>query len=188
MNKDETILFMEQLLHKYNISQTKLAADLGTTKQFINALCKGGRRLSIEYMQKITAIYPMPEYNESNNYVAIPYLYDVESKLYIDRNLLTCKSGFDVTIEKCRLINIITDSMSPDYILGDKAIIDTSVKHFVDGQIFVFTVNDDTYIRRVNVMPNKIKCSADNTAYDTFYLQQGDEYKVIGALVPRIRL
>jgi transcriptional regulator with XRE-family HTH domain len=187
MNKDESISFMKELLKKYSLTQTRLASEIGTTKQYVNALCKGTRNISYEYLQKITDIYPMPEYMESSNYVVVPYLNDSKTKIYLDRSILSDKT-FNISINNCRLINIITDSMSPDYKLGDRAIIDTSVQHFIDSQIFVFSMNDNTYIRRVNVMPNQIKCTADNDTYDTFYLQQGDEYKIIGALVPRIRL
>lgn len=180
MNKCESMAFMEKLLSKYNLKQTRLAKELGITRQYINSLVKGTRSLSREYMLKVTALYPMPEYDEFNSFVAVSYLDSNQDKLYIDRKLLQNKNGQN--------INIDSDAMSPDYILGDRAIIDTSVKHFIDSQIFVFTMCDNIYIRRVNVMPNQIKCTANNAFYDTFYLQQGDDYVIIGALVPRIRL
>lgn len=188
MNKCESVVFMEKLLSKYNLKQTKLAKELGTTRQYINSLVKGTRSISREYMLKITALYPMPEYDELNSFVAVSYLDSNQDKLYLDRKLLQNKNGQNINIDSCKLINIVSDAMSPDYILGDRAIIDTSVKHFIDSQIFVFTMCDNIYIRRVNVMPNQIKCTANNAFYDTFYLQQGDDYTIIGALVPRIRL
>lgn len=188
MNKDESMLFMEKLLRKHNLTQSILAKDLGTSRQYINSLIKGRRVITHEYMVKITNLYPMDEYRDDGNYIKIPYYENHKEKLYMDKKLLTRKRCFDVNIDSCAVINIITDSMSPEYSLGDKAIIDTSIKHFIDSQIFVFTIGGETYIRRVNIMPNQIKCIATNNSYDTFYLSQADVYNILGVLVPKIRL
>lgn len=187
MNKEETMLFMKKLLDKHNLSQASLANRLGTSRQYINSLVKGSRTITHEYMLRITEIFPMEEYCEDNNFIKVPYYNNLKDKLYLDKKLFKNKV-FDIDINSCRVINIVSDAMFPEYSLGDRAIVDISVKHFIDSQIFVFTMGNDTYIRRVNIMPNQVKCIATNTDCDTFYLQQADDYNIIGALVPKIRL
>ena len=85
-------------------------------------------------------------------------------------------------------MDISGNSMSPEYNDRNKVLVDTSDKNFTDGNIYMFKINNQTYVRLINITPDKTKCIALNKEFDTFYLDANIEVNVIGSIVPNIRL
>lgn len=85
------------------------------------------------------------------------------STVKIDKKLISNSKA-----NTLRIITVDTDSMTPYFFKGDRVIFDESYNTFKDDDIYVFRVNNKTYVRKVTVTPKKIKCVAFNSDYDTF--------------------
>lgn len=128
-------------------------------------------------------IYYCPE-------VTIPYSFTLPKHpevISIDKRLLNFEKGLATDNSQMYLVTISGDTLSPVYENNDRVIIDTSHKTFKDGHIYLIKKDDNYYIRKVNVLPDKIKCIPFNDKQDAFYLRVG-EYQIIGLIIPRIRL
>lgn len=103
----------------------------------------------------------------------------------IDKKLLTCNS-LVINHNKCKIITLSNDSLAPLFDKGDKCIIDESHKHFIDQQVFAFVINGQCYLRQINILPSRIKCTSISDNRDTFYLNDEKECSILG-LVLKIR-
>ncbi|WP_443091348.1 XRE family transcriptional regulator [Basfia succiniciproducens] len=67
------------------------------------------------------------------------------------------------------LINVPSDSMAPTIKKGDVVFVDTKINRYVDEGIYVFDLDGDTYIKRLQKMPKGIyRALSDNKNYDPF--------------------
>ena len=184
MNKEETICYMERIMREYGVSRSEIAYKVKSTRQYIGLLAAGQRLLTNRMLCKLENVFPLSEKIEQDNIVSIPFLNDNKKFLYIDRRSLSSNS-----IDFLKLYEVSGNSMSPAYNDKDKVIVDSSVKSFIDGHIFLFKYNKNLFMRLINVSPDKIKCIALNKEFDTFYLDSNIEsVTVVGLIMPRIRL
>lgn len=103
----------------------------------------------------------------------------------IDKKLLL-NDSLNINYHKCKIVAISNNSLSPMFSAGDKCVIDESCKHFVDEQIFAFVVNNQCYLRKINILPSRIKCTSISDNRDTFYLDTEKDCTVVG-MVLKIR-
>lgn len=108
--------------------------------------------------------------------------------LSLDSKLLITDRGIKINPAHCEIVNVSGNSMSPEYRHGDRVILDKSVTEFIDGYIFAFVYGDECYMKEINVLGKRIKCISLNPAYDPFYIEPDEYVKVIGRIVPRVRL
>ena len=200
MDKNETKVYISRILKKYEVTGTKIATQLGFTRQHFSQFKTGKRALNNELLLKLEQLYPLETLPEG--IVAIPYYKDVRLSagygtinydekpelMYVDKNLLLTRKGLRINEKNCHIAQVSGNSMYPEYIDGDRVIIDSSVKTFVDGFVFSFTVNGDTYIKLINLTPGKVKCISVNPDFDTFYISPDDTVVIHGMVLPRIRL
>ncbi|HDR1113280.1 TPA: helix-turn-helix transcriptional regulator [Pasteurella multocida] len=67
------------------------------------------------------------------------------------------------------LINIPTDSMAPTINKGDVGFVDVKINSYVGEGIYVFDLNGETYIKRLQRIPTGvIRAISDNTIYPPF--------------------
>ena len=95
----------------------------------------------------------------------------------VDKSLIPNTNSLNL-----RLIPIQTDVLSPVYEVGDKIILDESYTSIDKNGIYVFIIDDKTYIRQIIVTPNEKKCVAFNKKYDTFILTKTVN-KVLGRIL-----
>ena len=92
----------------------------------------------------------------------------------------------DLGIEPTRSLRIVSvrgDSMNGTLDHGDFAIIDTAVERMEDDGVYVFTLDGQTMIKRLQRLPgNKIKVISDNPAYDSYTLDVSHNAVVQGRL------
>lgn len=127
-----------------------------------------------------------------NVYLSAGYgveVYDENCELVIiDERFLTSEKGMRINPKNCKMVKVSGNSMSPDYIHGDRVIIDESDHNLTDGQIYAFRYDGQCYMKEINRAGNKIKCISVNKDYEPFYIERDVDFKVFGRILPRIRL
>ena len=82
--------------------------------------------------------------------------------------------GGDVNFRALNLITVTGDSMSPTLDDGDLVIIDRSVERFETDSMFVFTIDDGLYIKRIQRIGRKFHVISDNPLYQPYVLEPAD--------------
>lgn len=195
------------------ITQEELGKALGTGRANISLRIKNNSELTLPEIKKIEKyfgvnytefhILDLEEINKLNaDTVQITYRPDVflsagygvevldETKetMTLDARLLTTERGYRINPQHCEIVSVSGNSMAPEYRHGDKVIIDRGDTELVDGHIFAFRYNGQCYVKEINLLGDKIKCISLNKEYDPFYINQGEQFTVLGRIIPRIRL
>lgn len=175
---------MSRIMREYGVSRSDIALKINSTRQYIGMLASGERNLTNRMLSKLDKAYPIANEVNNSNIVSIPFYGNKKEFLFIDRRLVKSYDENNLLIYE-----VSGNSMYPVYNDKDKVIVDLSKTSFIDGHIFLFKMNKNVFMRRINVSPDKIKCIALNNEFDTFYLDGTLEIiKVIGLIIPRIRL
>ena len=195
------------------ITQEELGKALGTGRANISLRIKNNSELTLPEIKKIEKyfgvnytefhILDLEEINKLNAAtVQITYRPDVflsagygvevldETKetMTLDARLLTTERGCRINPQHCEIVSVSGNSMAPEYRHGDKVIIDRGDTELVDGHIFAFRYNGQCYVKEINLLGDKIKCISLNKEYDPFYINQGEQFTVLGRIIPRRRL
>lgn len=123
---------------------------------------------------KLSAGYGVINTDEKAEYMLL------DNKLFQQRT--------QINPNNCEIVTVSGNSMAPEYIDGDRVILDKSYTEFLDGQIFAFRLNGECYIKEIAKTPHKVKCLPLNKDYDSFYIEENDEVQIFGRIVPRVRL
>lgn len=118
----------------------------------------------------------------------VEVLDETKETMTLDARLLTTERGCRINPQCCEIVSVSGNSMAPEYRHGDKVIIDRGDTELVDGHIFAFRYNGQCYVKEINLLGDKIKCISLNKEYDPFYIKQGEQFTVLGRIIPRIRL
>lgn len=76
--------------------------------------------------------------------------------------------------ENIRLIAINSDSMVETFAPRDQLFVDISVKFFDGDGIYIFTLDNQLYLKRLQLQHKKIAVISDNKRYETWYLNRED--------------
>lgn len=139
---------------------------------------------SVDYTVKIpfrpdvylSAGYGLEVYSESAEFATL------------DLRFFMTDRGNKINPANCEIVCISGNSMEPEYRHGDRVIIDRSDTEVSDGQIYAFRYNNNVFVKEINVLNDKLKCISLNKEYDPFYIKEGEEFTVLGRILPRIRL
>ena len=193
---------LKELRKKYKLSQEKFADFLGVS-QSLYSKCEAGQRsitdklqekiMSLDLSSKCAKTAPKP------TVVPIKYCPDVQlptncnfyqrtnEYVYIDEKLLFADKNININPNKCFILSMLASPTTCVYGVGDKIILDTSHKSFKNDYTFAFKINGQCYIRKINILPNKVKCISIEDDQDTFYLDDVNDVEILGLIVPRIR-
>lgn len=205
-----------QNLTNAKISYTDIGNVLGTGRANISLRAKNNSKVTINELKKLEDAYNVDLIKQKinnlsetlglekleTNTVKIPYRPDVylsagygvevysESAEFmtLDIRLFTTDRGNKINPDSCEIVRISGNSMEPEYRHGDRVIIDRNDKELLDGHIFAFRYNGQCYVKEINLLGDKIKCISLNKEYDPFYIKYGEEFSVLGRILPRIRL
>lgn len=72
--------------------------------------------------------------------------------------------------EHIRLIAINTDSMASTFAPRDQLFVDVSVHDFDGDGIYLFTLDDKFYLKRLQLQHKRVAVISDNKRYETWYL------------------
>lgn len=85
--------------------------------------------------------------------------------------------GINITSNsRLSIITGMGDSMETTFKSGDPLVVNQNVQTFVEDGIYLFTLNEMLYVKRLQRLPNCIKMISDNKNY-TDYNIQGEELK-----------
>jgi len=76
--------------------------------------------------------------------------------------------------ENIRLIAINSDSMADTFAPRDQLFVDISVRMFDGDGIYIFTLDEQLYLKRLQLQHKKIAVISDNKRYETWYLNHDD--------------
>ena len=178
------------------IAQTAISSRIKTNKTFnIDELMKieqamgitSGSLSGIQTSDNCVSLNFYPEVYLSAGY-GIEVIDEKPEKISIDARLLVSDRGTRLNHEKCEVVRISGNSMSPEYRHGDRVIIDKGDTELADGHIFAFRYKGQCYVKEINLLGNKIKCISINKEYDAFYIDESEDFLVFGRIIPRIRL
>lgn len=161
---DEIIQQLDNIKKRLNM----LSDDNGATETNVKIAYRPDVYLSAGYGTDV--------YNEDVIYVTL------------DIRLFTTDRGNRINPKNCEIVRISGNSMEPEYRHGDRVIIDTSDTDISDGLIYAFRYHNKCFVKEFNVLNDRIKCISLNKDYDSFYIKEGEEIKVLGRILPRIRL
>jgi len=71
-----------------------------------------------------------------------------------------------VAMASLALITVAGDSMEPTMRDGDMVVIDCSARRVDRDGVYVFTYGNDTFVKRLQRMPNVLRACSDNKLYD----------------------
>lgn len=108
--------------------------------------------------------------------------------MMIDSRLLISDHGNKINPKNCEIVRVSGNSMSPEYKHGDRVIIDKGDVELLDGHIFAFRYKECCYVKELNLLGDRIKCISLNKEYDPFYIEKGEQFTVLGRIIPRVRL
>jgi len=89
-----------------------------------------------------------------------------------------------VALTSLALITVAGDSMEPTLRNGDIVVVDYSARNVDRDGVYVFTLGDSTFVKRLQKLPQSIKVMSDNKAYDSWEITpQEDDLLVHGRVV-----
>ncbi len=72
--------------------------------------------------------------------------------------------------ENIRLIALNSDSMAGTFAPRDQLFVDISINHFDGDGIYLFTLDNQLYLKRLQLQHKKVAVISDNKRYETWYL------------------
>lgn len=205
-----TSLQIRNLRKQQGLTQEEFALKLGVNAKTIGYWESGKNLPNKSNLMQICEAFNLPlNYFEqnvrnvcSNNSIFITYRPDVylsagygvevldeeKQTIMLDARLLITERGNKINPQSCEIVCVSGNSMSPEYRHGDRVIIDRGDTELLDGHIFAFRYNGQCYVKEINLLGDKIKCISLNKDYDPFYIKKGEEFTVLGRIIPRIRL
>ena len=202
-----------QKLTNTKISQTEIAKILGKDRSNINAKAKRGTELKFSEIKKIEQYFniiitrqnietTIKQSSLPVKYTQIKYFpnlyltngYETENlkenyeTIIIDEQFLSREHGIKINPKNCKIVRISGNSLNPEYNHGDRVIVDEADKNLTDGQIYAFSYCGQFYVKEINRAGNKIKCISINKNYEQFFIEDYDNLKITGRILPRIRL
>ena len=84
--------------------------------------------------------------------------------------------------ENARLLHAKGDSMRPTIEDGDPLLVDTSEREVLEGKIYVFTVGDDVFVKRLRRFGSRVMMRSDNRDIypDEIELPADEPVRIIG--------
>lgn len=184
-----------------NYSREQFAEILGISASLVQKIETGERKLTPEIKERIT-LFTENKFTKNVNLkpirrfdsLEIKYCSDIslpssnhlssnsKETVVIDKKLLL-NTDLDINSHTCKIVSISNNSLSPLFDKGDKCIIDESYKHFVDGHVFAFVIHGQCYLRLINKLPTRIKCTSVSDNRDTFYLDSEKDCTILGVLL-----
>ena len=193
---------VKAILQDRDISQASFARQIEVSPQTVSAWFSGRNRPGVEEVAKMCQVlhvspsWLMTGSEDSVNHqslvcedtICIPIL-DVRAScgtkeimntnaavvevMQVTKSWALRNCG-DVNTRALNLIMVSGDSMSPTLEDGDFVIIDRSINYFDSDSIFVFTIDDGLYIKRIQRIGRKIHVISDNQMYKPYTLEPTD--------------
>lgn len=183
-----------------NITQSKIADDLGLTRQYISQL--KGKILSDEYIETLERIYHVDLFAPIIECVEIDYIHIAPScgkgTVVLDEADVTpVRIGKEIikdiwkvsNPDVLKLFKASGDSMETTIEDGNILLVDTSRTDYHNGGIYVLTINNDWFVKRLRLKINgDLEIISDNPKYDPEVLKPNTdiEINVVGRVIKNL--
>lgn len=183
-----------------NITQSKIAEDLGLTRQYISQ--RKGKHLSEEYIEKLENIYHVDLLEPIIESVEIDYIHITPScgrgtVVLDDADVTPVRIGKEVikdiwkvsSPEVLKLFKASGDSMENTIEDGNILLVDTSRTDYHNGGIYVLTINNDWFVKRLRLKINgDLEIISDNPKYEPEVLRPNTdiEINVVGRVIKNL--
>ena len=175
---------------KLRLSQSDLARTLQMSQAIIAKIETGDRKVSKATVRALKELTSSSEGKPTFSILYAPN--ELLNNLYLNvHSINTERIVIDERLlpnevhHNCKVVTLDDNSCSPMFEVGDKVILDPTIKSLAHDKIQVIRVNDVTYIGRILILPDKVKCVPINEKYESFYINK--DTSVIGNLIPRVR-
>lgn len=194
---------VRSILQERDISQASFARQIEVSPQTVSAWFSGRNRPGIEEVAKMCKVlHVSPSWLMTGREDAIEHqslvcedticipILDVRAScgikevlnpnaavvevMQVTKQWALRNCGGDVNFRALNLITVTGDSMSPTLDDGDLVIIDRSVERFETDSMFVFTIDDGLYIKRIQRIGRKFHVISDNPLYQPYVLEPAD--------------
>lgn len=179
-------------LKKSKVSYTDIAQALGVSRQYANQIKE--KELTLEQLKQLEEYFDIkfniPDEVEEADFTIVEHINISPScghgtSVYHDVEVTPVKLGNDLiknifkisTPKSLKTFQASGDSMSPSIEDGDILLVDTDRKDFHNGGIFLITINEDWFIKRLRQKINgDLEIISDNKEkYPTETIRQSDE-------------
>lgn len=179
---------IKKLENAYNINLSEKSKDVSIDdiKEQIKSI-KEKLGMPTENQDNMVTLSYRPDVYLSAGYGVEVYSESAEL-VTLDIRLFTTDRGNKINPDNCEIVRISGNSMEPEYRHGDRVIIDRADTELIDGHIFAFRYKNQCYVKEINLLGNRVKCISLNKEYDPFYIEENEDFIVLGRILPRIRL
>ena len=184
-NSKVTTKEIELLENAFNVELVEKQPTIEELKEKVNQLSK---KVGIETTPtKTVSIVYRPDVYLSAGYGLEVYSESAE-RLILDESLFITPRGNKINPENCEIVRVYGNSMSPEYRDGDRVVIDRSDTTICEGQIYALRYKGQCFVKELNILNNRLKCVPINKEYDPFYIEESEDFCILGRILPRIRL
>ena len=195
-----------QNLKQENITQTQIADALGYSVQTINKRAVRNSNFSDEELKQIERVFdvdlskkstPDPKDCITVDYIHINPSCGKGTSVYYDTDITPIKLGTQMLQsvlkvshpQNLKVFKASGDSMVPTIEDSDMLLIDTGRTDYNNGGIFLLTINNDWFIKRLRKrMTGELDIISDNTKYpvETFQPEQNIEVYIKGRVIKNL--
>jgi transcriptional regulator with XRE-family HTH domain len=175
-----------------NLSRQEFSDLIGISLALCTKIELGERRITPKLLAKIKSLdedkLPAVAYINFCPNSSLPNYCLSSEKFAVDKRIIQLEN-FNIEPNDCYLIRANSDDLQPMFNSGDMVIIVSSIKRFLSGHIYSFEYNNQHYIRKIVLLPDKIKCISLSCEEDTFYLEDSTKgITIFGLIIPKFRL
>lgn len=205
----EQLIDLKRLRFEQNLSQQKLGDLLNVTKQQISNIESGKSKLTAEQKEILIKNFGdilQSQMNESTSdpkdCITVDYIHINPScgkgtSVYYDTDITPIKLGTQMLQsvlkvshpQNLKVFKASGDSMVPTIEDSDMLLIDTGRTDYNNGGIFLLTINNDWFIKRLRKrMTGELDIISDNTKYpvETFQPEQNIEVFIKGRVIKNL--
>ena len=195
-----------QNLKQENITQTQIADALGYSVQTINKRAVRNSNFSDEELKQIERVFdvdlsknstPDPKDCITVDYIHINPSCGKGTSVYYDTDITPIKLGTQMLQsvlkvshpQNLKVFKASGDSMTPTIEDSDMLLVDTGRTDYNNGGIFLLTINNDWFIKRLRKrMTGELDIISDNTKYpvETFQPEQNIEVYIKGRVIKNL--
>lgn len=195
-----------QNLKQENITQTQIADALGYSVQTINKRAVRNSNFSDEELKQIERVFdvdlsknstPDPKDCITVDYIHINPSCGKGTSVYYDTDITPIKLGTQMLQsvlkvshpQNLKVFKASGDSMVPTIEDSDMLLVDTGRTDYNNGGIFLLTINNDWFIKRLRKrMTGELDIISDNTKYpvETFQPEQNIEVFIKGRVIKNL--
>ena len=194
--------FIKKLRFDYRLTQEQLASKVGVTKGYIALVEANRSKLSKKIYDKIVENFPTIQKN-SDEYITIKRIYvnqNCESGTLLFEELETNPVSLGINliqnilkvsnVDDLKVINANGDSMESTIYDNDDLLVDFGRKNFTNGGIFLLTINNDCFIKRLQLKINGdldiISDNKDKYPIETKHQNDNININIIGRVIKNL--